>query len=193
MRKRVIDAAIECLGKLGYGATTLQVVTDAAEVSRGAMLHHFPSKVDLMAAVAEYAGERQGRYVRRRLADVKPGIDRYLAITSAHWDSMTRPPAIALLEIIAAARSDRELGLRMIPIIDAYDTSQREAVWVEAQSAGVTDRASVEAMVHLHIAAMRGLALSLPFSRGNVREEAAMDLLRRYKRGLTSDLAGRRA
>jgi AcrR family transcriptional regulator len=192
MRKRVIDAAIECLGKLGYNATTFQVVTDAADVSRGAMLHHFPSRVDLMVAVAEYAAERQNRYVRRRLVDVKPGMDRYLAITQATWDAMARPPAIALLEVLAAARSDKELGARIAPVLEALEKSSADAVWEQAQSAGIADKASIDAMTHLHIAAMRGLALTAPFLRGQARNEASVDLLRRYKRGLTNELLGGR-
>ena len=190
MRKRVIEAAIECLGKLGYGATTLQVVNKAADVSRGAMLHHFPSKADLMVAVFAYAAERQRRYVHRRLADTRPGMERYEAITTATWDSMLRPPAMAFLEIISGARSDPDLAAKLTPLLQDYDERQRQAVWEQAQSAGITDRASVEAMVHLHIAAMRGLALGLPFSRSSTREQASVGLLQRYKRKLTGDLLG---
>jgi AcrR family transcriptional regulator len=185
MRKRLIDAAIECLGKLGYGATTLQVVTDTAGVSRGAVLHHFPTKADLMIAVAEYATGKQNRHVARQLADTRPGMDRYLAITMATWDAMTKPPAIALLEIMMGSRSDKELGARFPAVIEALETYQREGVWEQAQSVGITDKATVEAMVHLHTAAMRGLALELTLSSDKAKAGAAMALLRRYKKHLT--------
>jgi AcrR family transcriptional regulator len=188
MRKRLIEAAIDCLGRLGYGATTLQVVTDAAEVSRGAVLHHFPTKVDLMIAVAEYAAEKQNRHVRRELAPTKPGLERYLAITEATWEVMTRPPAIALLEIMMGSRSDPELGARFPAVIEAFEAGQREDVWEQAQSVGITDKAAVEAMVTLHTAAMRGLAIEHMFSRDPTRAKSAMALLREYKRGLTGDL-----
>ena len=188
MRKRLIDAAIECLGKLGYGATTLQEVTDVAGVSRGAILHHFPNKVDLMIAVAEYAAEKQNRHVARLLANTQPGMDRFLALTMATWDAQQRPPAIALLEIMMGSRSDPELGARFPAVIEALERSQREGVWEQAQSIGITDRAEVEAMTWLHTAAMRGLAMELTFSKDNRRANAAMKLLRRYKDWLTSQL-----
>jgi len=191
MRKRLILAAIDCLGRLGYGATTLQVVTDAAGVSRGAVLHHFPTRVDLMIAVAEYAAGKQNRHVARILANTKPGIERYLAITSATWDAMTKPPAIALLEIMMGSRSDKELGARFPAVIEALEKYQREGVWEQAQSVGITDKATIEAMVHLHTAAMRGLALELMFSRDAKKAEASMKLLRRYKHQLTGDLVTR--
>ncbi|HEY7797370.1 MAG TPA: TetR/AcrR family transcriptional regulator [Hyphomonadaceae bacterium] len=191
MRKRLIDAAIDCLGRLGYGATTLQVVTDAAGVSRGAVLHHFPNKADLMIAVAEYAAGKQNRHVARQLANTQPGMDRYLAITMATWDAMTKPAAIALLEIMMGSRSDKELGARFPAVIASLEKYQREGVWEQAQSAGITDKATIEAMVHLHNAAMRGLALELMFSRDEKKAASAMKLLVRYKRQLTGDLVTR--
>lgn len=66
MRQRLVDAAIACLHRVGYAATITQLVMEEAGVSRGAMLHHFPTKVDLIIAVAEAAAAHQNRYVRRR-------------------------------------------------------------------------------------------------------------------------------
>lgn len=188
MRKRLIEAAIECLTKSGYGATTLQTVTDTAGASRGAILHHFPSKVDLMIAVAEYAAGKQNRQVARLLANTQPGMDRFLALTMATWDAMQRPPAIALLEIMMGSRSDAELGERFPAVNEALEKYQREGVWEQAQSIGITDRAQVEAMSWLHNAAMRGLAMELMFSKDIRRANASMKLLRRYKGWLTGEL-----
>lgn len=188
MRRRLIHAAIECLDKLGYSATTLQLVTDAANVSRGAVLHHFPTKVDLMIAVAEYAAGKQNRHVARLLADTTPGMDRYLSITMATWDAMIRPPSTALLEIMMGSRSDPELAARFPAVIASLETYQREGVWEQAQSVGITDKATIEAMVHLHNAAMRGLALELMFSKNARKAGAAMKLLVHYKRELTGQL-----
>lgn len=188
MRKRLISAAIECLGRLGYTSTTLQAVTDAAGVSRGAMLHHFPTKCDLMIAVAEYAADKQNRTVRKELVDTTPGMDRYLSITRATWVAMRQPTSIALLEIMMGSRSDADLAERFPPVIEAFEASQREAVWEEAQSVGITDRERVEAMTALHVAAMRGLVLDLMFSGKAERAESCMQLLDQYKLDLTGEL-----
>ena len=188
MRKRLIEAAIECLTKLGYGATTLQVVTDTAGASRGAILHHFPNKVDLMIAVAEHAAGKQNRQVARLLANTEPGMDRYLGITMATWDAVQRPPAIALLEIMMGSRSDPELGARFPAVIAALEKHQREGVWEQAQSVGITDKEQIEAMTWLHNAAMRGLAIELMFSKDLPKATAAMKLLKRYKMWLTGQL-----
>ena len=180
MRKRLIDAAIECICDLGYGATTLQVVTDRAGVSRGAVLHHFPNKVDLMVAIAEYAAGKQNRLVARLLADTEPGMDRYLKITMATWEAMIRPPAIALNEPMVGSRSDPKLRARFPAVIEALEKYQREGVWEQAKSVGITDQPAIDAMTYLHNAAMRGLATELMFSGNRPRAEAAMNLLYRY-------------
>jgi AcrR family transcriptional regulator len=189
MRERLIDAAIQCLYELGYAATTTQVVTDRAGVSRGAILHHFPTKVDLMVAVAEFAAKYQDKTIRRRLADTPEGMTVYLALTEATWEVITQPPAMALLEVMMATRSDKALAERLPTVVEAFEGKQRADVWRMAQAAGLSDQATIEAMVRLHRAAMRGLAIELSLT-GNRREvEASMQLLEHYKRVLTGELA----
>ena len=58
-RKLIIEAAIQCFVDLGYGRTTTMRIAEAAGLSRGAMLHHFPSKIDIVkAAVKELHAKR---------------------------------------------------------------------------------------------------------------------------------------
>jgi len=58
-RSRLIAACIECLIKVGHAATTTTLVLKTAHASRGAMLHHFPSRSKLLLATAETIEERQ--------------------------------------------------------------------------------------------------------------------------------------
>jgi AcrR family transcriptional regulator len=53
-RDRILDAAINCFINLGYTNVTTAKVASTAGVSRGAMLHHFPSKTELIQAAVEY-------------------------------------------------------------------------------------------------------------------------------------------
>src|SRR5215470_16496508 len=50
---RLLDAALQCLVELGYAGTTTTVVAERAGVSRGAQLHHFPTRAALVAAAVE--------------------------------------------------------------------------------------------------------------------------------------------
>jgi AcrR family transcriptional regulator len=188
MRQRLIEAAIACLRRVGYAATTTQLVMEEAGVSRGAMLHHFPTKVDLIIAVGEAAALHQNRYVRRRLADAEAGMARYLLLTRATWEAICEPPALALIEIMMASRSDPALGERFPPIADKLEADQRDGVWELARELGVRDRDAIDRMVRLHLGAMRGLAIELMFNGDRDAAEASIGLLEDYTRKLTGEL-----
>jgi AcrR family transcriptional regulator len=49
-RRRVLRAARNCFGRLGYDTTTIREVASEANLTPGALYHHFPSKQELFAA-----------------------------------------------------------------------------------------------------------------------------------------------
>lgn len=188
MRQRLVDAAIQCLCRVGYAATTTQLVTREAGVSRGAMLHHFPTKLDLVIAVGEHAAAMQNRYVRRRLNEFAPGMERFLALTHATWEAICQPPALALIEIMVASRSDPGLAERFPPVIEELEARQLADVWQMAREIGIHDQGAIERMVRLHRAAMRGLVLERAFTEDGAPADQSMELLEWYKRQLTGAL-----
>jgi AcrR family transcriptional regulator len=52
MQDRLIAATVVCLDRYGYSGTSISAIQDAAGVSRGAILHHYPSRQELIAATA---------------------------------------------------------------------------------------------------------------------------------------------
>ena len=58
---RLLDATIESLVELGWAATSTTEVVRRAGVSRGAQVHHFPTKEDLVLAALDYLLERRLR------------------------------------------------------------------------------------------------------------------------------------
>lgn len=188
MRHRLVDTAVLCLNRVGYASTTTEMVRREARVSRGAMLHHFPTKIDLLMAVAEHAANAQDALVRQRLAGTPEGMDRYLAITGATWEATCRPPGIAFIEIFMASRSDVHLGERLRSVVERFEARQREDVWTVAFQTGIRDRDAVERMVRLHTAALRGLIMERLFTGRHGPAEASVELLQWYKRSLTAAL-----
>ena len=78
-RRVIMDAAIDLLFTRGHTATTTIAVAARAKVSRGAMLHHFPTRVDMLIAIAEYIVTLQREQRRARAEDLGPGLKRYYA------------------------------------------------------------------------------------------------------------------
>lgn len=129
-RDKILDAAIDCFIKLGYTNVTTAKVASAAGVSRGAMLHHFPSKTELIQAAIEYlhdkliedftsrveviAGSSTGKKHRRR------GLDAY-------WSHLTSDLFMAYHELCVAGRTDPELRAILEKSTIAFDQHVREA------------------------------------------------------------------
>src|ERR1019366_2975224 len=112
-REKILAAAVQSLSEAGYAQTSTVRVAALARVARGSLLHQFPTRIDLILAVADYAASAQGDFLREGLAPVPAGRERYLASIDVTWAAFQQPESRALLEIIVAARYDPELAARI--------------------------------------------------------------------------------
>jgi AcrR family transcriptional regulator len=108
-RMRLLDATLECLCDLGYARTTTPEIARRAGLSRGAQLHHFPTKAELVTSAVEHLFERRHKEFRAAFARVPAGADRYAAAIDILWSMVSGPTFDAYLELAVAARSDPEL------------------------------------------------------------------------------------
>jgi AcrR family transcriptional regulator len=163
-RAKIMEAAVRCLAEFGYAATSTPLVAKLAKVSRGSLLHQFPTKTDLMIAVAEYASAARGAKVRETLAPYPDGPDRFLHGVDAVWASLHTPAAIALMEITIAARSDPELAERYPQFAGDLEAGLHRARMRMADYLGVPERLEeIEAVAHLTRVALNGLAMDSVF------------------------------
>ena len=108
-RARIVQTAVELLVARGLAATTTVEVQRAGGFSRGALLHHFPTREAMLGATIRALIERNEVAVREAEAEVAPDVDpveRGIRVLGA---SMMRPAFGAELELWAAARTDRAL------------------------------------------------------------------------------------
>jgi AcrR family transcriptional regulator len=115
-RGRILEAALECLAELGYGATTTTAVAERAGVSRGAQLHHFPTRASLIAAAVEHLYQRLRADYESAFAKLAPGADRLGASIDLFWKVWQDPRLTAVLELHVAARTDSELAAALEPV-----------------------------------------------------------------------------
>src|SRR6476620_5052805 len=69
-RRALLDAAVESLIEVGFARTTTLEVQRRAEVSRGALLHHFPSKTELLVAAIDHLAELRAKELKRLAAEL---------------------------------------------------------------------------------------------------------------------------
>lgn len=114
-RQAILEAAVRCFVEHGYANTTTAMIADEASVSRGAMMHHFPSRSAVMNAVVGYLHVRRLNEYRALMTDID-SPDR--TVTRAEirvsvetaWEYVNLPSFIAYQELLGAARTDPELA-----------------------------------------------------------------------------------
>jgi len=109
MRARLLDATVECLVERGFAGTSTTLVSERAGVSRGAQLHHFPTKNALVVAAVEHLTERRGAELAAAAASVPDGPRRTRAVMRMLGDHFASPVFNAALELWVAARTDENL------------------------------------------------------------------------------------
>src|SRR5262245_10917335 len=112
-RGRILEATLECLAELGYAGTTTTAVAERADVSRGAQVHHFPTRAALIAAAVAllYAHLRQD--YEETFSQLPAGDDRVDAAIDLFWSVWRDPRLTAVLELHGAARTDAELATEL--------------------------------------------------------------------------------
>jgi AcrR family transcriptional regulator len=109
MRRVLLDAAVDSLVEHGFAGTTTLEVQRRAGVSRGALLHHFPSKAELLVATIGHLAEMRARDLKARAAGLPDGPARIDATLDLLWECFAGPLFQVSIELRAAARTEPEL------------------------------------------------------------------------------------
>lgn len=118
---------METLVEKGYRGTTTTDVARRAGVSSGALLHHFPTKADLLAAAVDYVMQGRITEFRKAMADVPPDASRGDAAIDLLWSMFAGPTFTAWLELWVAARTDPELCDAVAHVDEAFAAASVEA------------------------------------------------------------------
>ncbi len=108
-RARLLDATIACLNDLGYARTSTPEIARRAGVSRGAQLHHFPTKIELVTAAVEHLFTRRHKEFLEAFDRLPAGTDRAASAIDLLWTMFSGPTFYAWLELAVASRTDPEL------------------------------------------------------------------------------------
>jgi len=116
MRARLLEATVECLVEYGWSRTSTTLVSQRAGVSRGAQLHHFPTKDDLVLAAVEHLAEARGREIEDAAEQLPGGDQRTRAVLDLLAAHFTGQIFTAALELWVAARTDPQLMAAVSPL-----------------------------------------------------------------------------
>ncbi|TVT36087.1 TetR/AcrR family transcriptional regulator [Amycolatopsis rhizosphaerae] len=157
-RRRLIEAAVECLGDLGWSGTTVAVVAQRAGVSRGAAQHHFRTREDLVTAAVEYLSEVQVSLLRDYADTLPAGESRIEPVVDMLLNLYAGPMFRAALHLWVAASTDEALKSVLVPLEARVG---REAHRLAVELLGVREsHPGVRELVQATLDLARGLGLA---------------------------------
>ncbi len=183
-RRKLMAATVECLVERGWAGTTTTLVAERAGVSRGAQLHHFPTRAELVTAAVEHVGAESVQVLRARAAEISGTEGRTVAVVGLIADFFASPLFTAALELWVAARTDAELHEVVLPLQTRLG---RETHRLAVELLGVDDSdAEVRLAVQTTLDLARGLALAAQLADDSRRRER---IVQGWARTLDRELA----
>jgi AcrR family transcriptional regulator len=115
-RVALLEATIESLVKLGYARTSTQTIADFAGITRGAMGHHYATRLDLISAVTDYTFYKRMEIYLHEIEMLTLEDRRRPAVAmDLYVQNSRRREFQAYVELLVASRTDEELRVVFLP------------------------------------------------------------------------------
>ena len=186
-RERLIKATLDVIHDVGYHSATTQEIAARAKVSRGALLHHFPTRADIILAAMETLLDDGTTEIRKVAQEMRSGQVTLDAFVDFLWSLFSDRFFYLSLEMITEARNDDELRERMIPVVKRFHDAL-DATWVEFCDADKRPARQARIILNLTVCLVRGMGVQTV-----LRPEPGYyrDLLEAWKALLPSLIEGR--
>jgi AcrR family transcriptional regulator len=176
-RRALLDATVESLIEVGFARTTTLEVQRRADVSRGALLHHFPSKAELLVASVDHLAEMRARELKAlaaQLPEERAGRARTDAVIGLLWQCFSGTFFQVAMELRTAARTDPELR----PVLVLAERSLRDRIFAQARTLfgkDVAEHPGLERALDLTLQLMIGAAMSAVLHHDEARLDELID------------------
>jgi AcrR family transcriptional regulator len=173
MRQRLLEATLQCLVERGWSGTSTTLVSERAGVSRGAQLHHFPTKDDLVVAAVEHIATVRRDELAQAAAALPAGQRRTRQVLELLGEHFTADVFAAALELWVAARTDPQLLAAVEPL---EQQTGRETHRLTVEMLDVDEsRPGARELVQATLDLIRGLGLASTISADDARRSRILD------------------
>jgi AcrR family transcriptional regulator len=175
-RNRILDAAVACLVEEGYARTNTLTIQARAGVSRGRLLHQFPSKDELLVAAAHHVFSTQLAEPEDVEGLLPPGISgraRIDLVIDGLWKTFLQTSFWAATELWIAARTEPALA----EVIRPAERRLGRAIWARMDALfgpELAARPLYPTLRNVLFTSMRGVALTYAFDRRDPQAEPAL-------------------
>ncbi|HKN51040.1 MAG TPA: TetR/AcrR family transcriptional regulator [Amycolatopsis sp.] len=101
-RAKAVQVAIELFSEAGFRGTSIATVAARSGLSQSGLLHHFPSKAALLAAVLDERDRQDGEFLARSGDEPPLGWAAFDSLAALVARNSTRPQLVGLFVRIAA-------------------------------------------------------------------------------------------
>jgi AcrR family transcriptional regulator len=162
-RKKLCVAALDELVAVGVERASLPSICKRANVSRGAQVHHYPTREDLMAGAFEQLMEEWRSATHAFLPTLRGNPDWAERLVRFIWrEIFTHPQMLAALYLMMSARHDAGLRARIEPLTESW-YREIDQTWKEQFDHGEPSRLRFAQILDLNLCVLRGLALNASF------------------------------
>ena len=157
-RTRILKAAANLIRTRGYARFRTADVAAEAGLSRGAQLHHFPTKDSLVVATLEHVFEQAQILSRRRAGAVNRPRDLIEAVIEDAREFFFSEHFFVAIDIVLSTSTDQAVRKQ---ILDISRKARRpvETAWTEALAASGVPAALAPDIVALTLGLVRGMAM----------------------------------
>jgi AcrR family transcriptional regulator len=155
---RILKAAANLIRKRGYARFRTAEVAKEAGLSRGAQLHHFPTKDSLVVATLEYVFEQAQVMSRRRASAVNRPRDLIETVIEDAREFFFSEHFMVAIDIVLSTSTNQSVRKQ---ILDISRKARRpvETAWTVALAASGVANPLASQIVSLTLGLVRGMAL----------------------------------
>lgn len=176
-RQQVMDAVVAILNRQGFSALTNSLIIAETGISSGALMHHFPTRQQLLTATVEHAYATLADYREQQLSVLEPGLPRFRAMIDLAWQASRMPEGLAVNEVRIGARSDAELATIFRPVFTRIANDFGRYFSELARDAGLKPDNELQGLWTATSMALRSLAIdSKTYGRPQITANALLAL-----------------
>ncbi len=134
---KLLNATIDLLHDRGLHRMSTTQIAELAEVSRGALTHHYKSKEEIIAAAVSHQLREVTANLHKMAEDIRQSGGDSDQIVDYLWRMMNDRLFFVTMEYLPEARHNPDFRQRIIPVVQEFHQGLN-SVWAElAEQAGV--------------------------------------------------------
>jgi len=185
-RESLIAATLDVIYDRGYNRATTSEFAKRAGVSRGALLHHFPTRSDIIVAAMERLLADGTHDIRSCAADVAKGKIRLGEFIEFLWGKFSGKFFYLSIEFINEARTDTELRQKMVPVVRQFH-EVLDGIWAELQALNSNPQ-EARVVLNLTVCLVRGMGVQTVLKDDPAYYRALLEAWKNILPHLMSDL-----